>query len=165
MCILVKLTWNRYTHPMTREWDNRTSHPPTHRPLTSLLVPWPNHSFPMRVHVRRPRPLILPSLPTKEEFNPGQVFLRPPLGAADDSEVLLYSDGSKTGERVGAAFVHLQPSDSESITESHLLPLSCNMAIPNAELYAAAKPPSDNFPWSYSRLRWWHASCLESLDT
>ena len=29
VCILVKLTGNRYTYPMTREWDNRTWPPYT----------------------------------------------------------------------------------------------------------------------------------------
>ena len=96
---------------MTREWDSTRTwgRPPLHiDALTSLLVPWSDHTFPMRDHVGLPRPLSLPSLPTNGGFS------------SDQGETLLF-DGSNPGRKVGAAFVHLHPSGS--IIRSHLLPL------------------------------------------
>ena len=96
-------------------------------------MPWSAHTFPMRDHVGLPRPLTLPSLPTKANFNPDQVFPVPPSG----HDFLLFSDGSKSRGRVGAAFVHLHPTTG-SIIGSHLLPLPSYMSVFDAELYAAS---------------------------
>ena len=101
-----------------------------------LLVPWSAHTFPVRDHIGLLRPLSLPSLPTKEQFDPNQVFPLPPPSPSSGTEVLLFSDGSKAGSKVGAAFVHLHPSGS--IIKSHLLPLPWYMSVFDAELYAAS---------------------------
>ena len=87
----------------------------------------------MRGYVELPRPLSLPSLPTKANFNPDRVFPVPP----SDHDFLLFSDGSKPRGRVGAAFVRLHPSTG-SIIGSHLLPLPSYMSVFDAELYAAS---------------------------
>ena len=110
-----------------------------------------------------PRPLSLSSLPTKADYSPDRVFPLPP----SDNEVFLFSDGSKTGRRVGAAFIHfhppaghqpaghpttrshlqIHPLDStatpppyppNSITRSHLLSLPWHMSVFDAELYATS---------------------------
>ena len=125
-------------YPMTREWDSPPScswgRPPLHIDnLASLLKPWANHIFPVRNYVGFPCPLSLPSLPTRANFNPDLVFPGPNLPG---NEILLFSDGSKAGDNVGAAFVHLYPS--ESIIKSHLLPLPGYMSVLDAELYAAS---------------------------
>ena len=89
----------------------------------------------MRDHAGLPRPLSLPLLPTKANFNPDQVFPVPPSRSDHDS--LLFSDGSKSRGRVGAAFVHLHPATGSTIG-FHLLPLPSYMSVFDAELYAAS---------------------------
>ena len=78
-----------------------------------------------------PRPLSL-ALPTKATFNPNLVF--PTHPSADD--VLLFSDGTKSEGKVGAAIVHLHPPGA--IIGSHLLPLPSYISVFDAELYAAS---------------------------
>ena len=144
-------------------------HPPLGSPplhidnIASLLRPWSEHSFPTRALVGLPRPLSLPSLPTKADFNPDLVFPLPP----SDNEVLLFSDGSKKGGKVGAAFIHSHPAGPttrphlrlpdasrtttkagsvtmphpyrpNSIAGPHLLSLPWHMSVFDAELYAAS---------------------------
>ena len=141
---------------MTKEWNSTPGRawgrPPLHIDnITSLLRPWSSHTFPTRNLIGLPRPLSLPSLPTKAGFNPERVFPLPP----SDNEILLFSDRSKTGGKVGAAFIHLHLPDSttrshlllpdsestylpNSITRSHLLFLPWHMSVFDAELYAAS---------------------------
>lgn len=127
-------------YPITiREWNNNPSRSWGQRPLhidtlTSPLIPWPEHTFSVRDYVGLPRPLSLPSLPTKEQFDPNQIFPLPP--PSSDDEVLLFSDGSKAGSKVGVAFVHLHPFGF--IIKPHLLPLPWYMYVFGAELYAAS---------------------------
>ena len=95
---------------MTRSWNTEPTRswgrPPLHIDnLASLLKPWSNHTFPVRGLVGLPRPLSLSSLPIKADYNPDQVFPLPP----SDNEVFLFSDGSKTGRGVGAAFIYPLP--------------------------------------------------------
>ena len=148
---------------MTRSWNTEPTRswgrPPLHIDnLASLLKPWSNHTFPVRDLVGLPRPVSLSSLPIKAGYNPDQVFPLP----SSDNEVFLFSDGSKTGRRVGAAFIHFlppagdpstrshlqtHPSDStttpppyplNSIARSNLLSLPWHMSVFDAELYAAS---------------------------
>ena len=137
-------------YPMTKEWNSTRTwgRPPLHMDnITSLLRPWSSHAFPTRDLVGLPRPLSLPSLPTKAGFNSDRVFPLP----LSDNEILLFSDGSKAGRKVGAAFVHLHPPDSTTrshllppdsayppIIGSHLLSLTWHISIFDAELYAAS---------------------------
>ena len=127
-------------YPVTRKWNSSSTRtwgcPPLHiDALASLLMPWSAHTFPIRDHVGLPRLLSLPSLSTKASFNPDPVFPVPPSGS--DHDFLLFSDGSKSRGRVGAAFVHIHPATG-SIIGSHLLPLPSYMSIFDAELYAAS---------------------------
>ena len=115
--------------------------------IASLLKSWSRYRFPTRDLVRFPRPLSLPSPPTKADYNPDQVF---PL-LLSDREVLLFSDGSKKGSKVGAAFIHFRPPapttgirphpnllSASSIASSHLLSLPWHMSVFDAELFAAS---------------------------
>ena len=111
----------RTHYPMTRSWNTDPTrswgHPPLHIDnLASLLKPWSNHTFPVRELVGIPRPLSLSSLPTKADYSPDRVFHLPP----SNNEVFLFSDGSKTGRRVGAAFIHFYPPAGRPTTRSHL---------------------------------------------
>ena len=120
----------------------------------------------VRTHFPNPRPVGLPrplspfSLPTKADFNPDPVFPLP----SSNNEVLLFSDGSKRGRKVVAAFTHFYPCDpttrphlhppdasatqagsdsaphpylSSSITGPHLICLPWHILVLDAELYAA----------------------------
>ena len=120
------------TNP-THSWGH---HPLHIDAIALLLVPWSAHTFPVRDHIGLPRPLRLPSLPTKKQFDPNQFFPLPPPSPSSGTEVLLYSNGLKAGSKGGAAFVHLHPSGS--IIKSHLLPLPWYMSVFDAELYAAS---------------------------
>ena len=90
----------------------------------------------MRNHIGLPRPLSLPSLTTKEQFDQNQVFPLPPPSPSSGTEVLLFSDGPKASSKVGAAFIHFHPSGS--IIKSHLLRLPWYMSVFDVELYAAS---------------------------
>ena len=70
--------------------------------------------------------------------SPGQVFPLPPADSPD-SEIRLFSDGSKSKGKVGATFVHFHASGS--IIGSHLLPLPEYISVFEAELYAASCVP------------------------
>ena len=95
-------------YAMTRKWNSSSTRtwgrPPLHsNALASLLMPWSAHTFAMRDRVGLRRPLSRQSLPTKANFNPDQAVPAPPSGR----DFLLFSDGSKSRGRVGAAFLHL----------------------------------------------------------
>ena len=125
-------------YPTTREWNSgstRTWGRPPLRidALVSLLKAM------VCPHLPSARPHWIPSLawptvaPTQSQlqFKPG-LFHSP-----SDDDVLLFSDGSKSRGRVGAAFVHLHPATG-SIIGPHLIPLPSYMSVFDAELYAAS---------------------------
>ena len=117
------MTTNSIPYPgIPRTWGR----PPLHTDaLISLSKPWSAHTFPARDHVWLYRPLSLPSLPTKANFNPNLVFTIPP--SDDGRDVLLFSEGSKSRGKVGAAFVHLHPATGPII--GYHLPLPSYMSI------------------------------------
>ena len=129
---------------------SRRGRPPLHiGSIASLRRPWAKYTFPTRDLVGLPRPLSLPSLPTKADYNPERDFPLPP----SDNEAILFSDESKTVGKVGAAFIHFHATtrsflhlpvptttqtgndtaphsySSNSITGSHLLSLPRHMSI------------------------------------
>ena len=86
-------------YPMTREWGSTQTRgcPPFHiDSIASLLKPWSKYTLPICNLVGLPRPPSPPSSLTKADCNPKRVFPLPPSG----NEVLLFSDGSKTGSKV-----------------------------------------------------------------
>ena len=127
--------------------------------IASLLRPWSEQTFPTCDLVCLPRPLSLRSLPTKADFNPDSGSPLPP----SDNEVLLFSNGSKTGRTIGTTFIHFHPPDPttkprlhppdattqagndtaphpyppNSITEPYLLSLPWHMSAFDVGLYAA----------------------------
>lgn len=79
-------------YPITQEWNSTRAwgRPPLHiETLPSLLAPWSDHAFPVRGHVGLPRPLTLPSLPTKEGLSLNQVFPLPPLRSSSSLTALI----------------------------------------------------------------------------
>ena len=73
-------------YPKTREWNTNPTRSFLHIDAIASLVPWPAHTFPVRDHIVLPSPLSLPSLPTKEQFDPNQVFpLSPPSPSSGTS--------------------------------------------------------------------------------
>ena len=150
-------------YPMTRGWNSEPTRswgcPPLHiDSLASLLRPWSEQTCPVRGLVGLPRPHSLSSLPIKADYNPDWVF---PL-LSSGNEVIFFSDGSKTGRKVGAAFIHFHPADpttrshlqvhpsdstttplrapypSNSIAGSRLLSIPWHMSVFDAELYTAS---------------------------
>ena len=119
--------------------------------IASLLKPWSGNTFPTCGSVGLHRPLCLPSLPTKTKYNPDRAFPLP----RSDSEVLLFSDGSKTGKKVGAAFTHLHPPDPTTRSHLRILP-------PDSPTTPQPYPPSSITGPTYPLF---HGTCLYSMQS